>query len=327
MPHIRAAGYQTKSVRQVAVAAAVAASTLLGGCAGAVSDLMPQMLAAKPKPAPIAEVATNSQSELEKATEYWGRKFMSSPNDLKTALNYARNLKAMGQKKQALGVLQQAGVYHGQNRELASEYGRLALDLGQVSVAKPLLAFADDASKPDWRVISARGTVLAKEGAYKESIPYFERAMALSNSNPGVMNNLAMAYALAGEPDRSEKLLRTALNKGAPAKSRQNLALVLGLQGRYDEATAMGRRDLAPQVAQADTNMVRQIVRLDPKVAPVPAGGVWQPPQLVADRAAKSPSNIASAAPAAARPQLRNSAEPSPITGGWNSHVAIATQR
>ena len=84
----------------------------------------------------------------------------------------------MGEKRQALTVLQQAAIFHAGDRRLASEYGRLALDLDQVSLAKQLLERADDPTQPDWRVVLARGTVLAKEGRYKDAIPYYERADA-----------------------------------------------------------------------------------------------------------------------------------------------------
>ena len=42
---------------------------------------------------------------------------------------YAQNLKVIGKKREALAVLQQASLIHGTNRELAADYGRLALEL------------------------------------------------------------------------------------------------------------------------------------------------------------------------------------------------------
>jgi Flp pilus assembly protein TadD len=55
----------------------------------------------------------------------------------------------MGERQQALSVLQHSAQVHGQNKELASEYGRLALELDQVSLAKSMLAVADDPTRPD----------------------------------------------------------------------------------------------------------------------------------------------------------------------------------
>lgn len=308
--------------RSAASAAALALSLGLGGCAGQGGDMLPGLLAAKqPAPQSATHTAPGSnepavqQSELEQATEYWGKRFAEKPSDLQNALSYARNLKAMGQKKQALAALQQAASYHGQSKELAGEYGRLALELDHVKTAKPLLAFADDVAKPDWRIVSARGTVLAKEGSFKEAIPYFERAMALSNSHPSVMNNLAMAHAMAGEPERSEQILRQAAVKGGTGKVRQNLALVLGLQGKYDEATVVSSKSTSTSVAEADTALVRKMVRLEPKAAPL------QPaPVQVANGAAAAP-----AAATAAQVALKPTTLPAPVaSGSWQPQVATA---
>jgi Flp pilus assembly protein TadD len=207
--------------------------------------------------------------ELRKATEYWGKAYAQSPRDLQAALNYARNLKAMGEKRRALGVLQQAGLYHSESRELAGEYGRLALDFDQVRVAKQLLAMADDPSKPDWRIVSARGAALAKEGNYSEAIPLFERALALSQSQPSVLSNLALAYAMNGEPNKAESMLRqaAATDNNSP-RIRQNLALVLGLQGKYDEAKLVAARDIPMTNAAENADFLRQVVKLDPKSVP-----------------------------------------------------------
>ena len=101
-----------------------------------------------------------------------------------------------------------------------------------------MLEIADDPAKPDWKIISARGTVLSKQGQYKQAIPFYERASPLSQNQRSVLNNLAMAHAMSGDPKKAEELLRQAAStpSGNTAKVKQNLALVLGLQGRYDEA-------------------------------------------------------------------------------------------
>lgn len=288
------------------------------------------------------QISATPQSDLEKATEYWGEKFSKSPRSLEFALNYARNLKALGNKHQALVVLQQASSYHGQNRELAGEYGRLALELDQVQTAKQLLSYADDPAKPDWRIISARATALAKEGSYKDAIPLYQRAMALSNSNVSVMNNLAMAHALDGQPAESERLLKEAASRGGSPKVQKNLALVLGLQGKYDEAQVIGTKVLPHDTAKSDTTLVRQMVRLDPQpmqpamaatpaVAEAPtamsatvASTTLAPGQAPAKVANKA---VAQAQPAqAAPPPLRASLKAdTAMSGSWDSQVAVAT--
>jgi Flp pilus assembly protein TadD len=243
------------------------ASLLLGACSQS-SDLLPN-IAMKPLETGTSETAPASpQTELQKATEYWGKEYAKKPTELQPALNYARDLKAMGEKQKAYAVLQQASTLHTDSRELAGEYGRLALDLNQVGAANQLLTVADDPTKPDWRVISARGTVMAKQGKYSDAIPFYERALTLSPKNPTVMNNLAMAHAMVGDPKKAEEILRQAVTEdGATPKVRENLAIVLGLQGRYDESKAVAAGVLNSDAASANATYLKQMVKLDAKSA------------------------------------------------------------
>lgn len=308
--------------RGAGVLTALTASLLLGACAqvggGDEAGLFAALAPEASQPAPSAAPTTPQE-----ATEYWGKIYAKNPRDLEAALSYAQNLKVLGRKREALAVLQQASIIHSTDRRLAADYGRLALDLDQIGVAKKLLELADDPGQPDWRIVLARGTALAKEGSYREAITFYERAQALNPGHPSVLNNLALAYTMSGEPERGEKLLRQANASGTDnAKVRQNLALVLGLQGKYDEATKMASVDLAPGEAQANTALLRKMVKLDAKPM-TPAAGAWAPAVAQTGEAARAqPVKAAAATPASAAaaplPALRQSqvetgfAEPAP---------------
>jgi Flp pilus assembly protein TadD len=248
----------------------LAASLLLGACAQ-IADEPPAAFTTGATP-PQARSGPQDQGDLQKSIAHWGQQHATNPRDLNAALNYARALKAAGHKDKALAALQHASIYAGENRELASEYGRLALDMGQVSLAQKLLTVADDPSKPDWRVISAKGTVLAQQGDYKGAIAFYEKASSLAPDEPSVLSNLALAHAAEGHPDEAEKLLRKAArDESSRARVRQNLALVLSLQGKYEEAKQVGSLDLPPDSAAADADYVRRIVGVEPQSVAGPA--------------------------------------------------------
>jgi Flp pilus assembly protein TadD len=301
-----------RGLRKGSVIAALSASLMLGACgqvlnpAGDLASITgsPQRRQAPAaSPAPQAVAHGGISNELLKATDYWGKVYEKNPRDLEPALNYARNLKAMGEKRRALGVLQQVSLYHGQDRELASEYGRLALDLDQVKVAKQLLAIADDPARPDWRVVSARGAALAKEGAYNEAIPYFQRALQIAPDQASVMSNLALAYAMNGEPAKAEPMLRqAAAADGHSPRIRQNLALVLGLQGKYDEAKLVAARDIPMTNASENADYLRQVVKLDPKSVPNSEPAAWSTEANVAVAEAPAVDAVPVARIADARP-------------------------
>ncbi len=268
-----------RQLREGRALAALAACLMLGACAQTTADLgAPNLVETASTPSAAKDEAPQ-KNDLEKATEYWAKQYAENPRDLKAALSYARNLKAMGEKQRAMAVLQQASIFHNESRELASDYGRLALELDQVSVASRLLAYADDPVNPDWKVISARGTVLAKQGKYSDAIPFYEHALSLAHNHPSVLSNLALAHAMNGEPAKAETMLRQASAVDPSSlKIRQNLALVLGLEGKYDEAKQVASRDLSPENASENTAYLRRVVKLEPKAAPARAAAPVQEP-------------------------------------------------
>jgi Flp pilus assembly protein TadD len=267
----RPAGIRTRTAGLTRVIASLTATLLLGACADS-GDLLPKPQAALAQDDSDSDTKSNvPQSELQKATTYWGKEYGKRTSELKPALNYARNLKALGEKNKAMAVLQQASSLHDGDPELAGEYGRLALEMDQVNLAARMLQIADDPAKPDWRVISARGTVFAKQGQYKDAIPYYERALTLAQDQPSVLNNLAMAYAMTGDAKKAETLLRQASSGNAgqnSSKVKQNLALVLGLEGRYDEAKSVTAGTDVASASSDNVDILRSIVKLQPKAAP-----------------------------------------------------------
>jgi Flp pilus assembly protein TadD len=257
-----------KRLIRVALAGS-ASATLLAACAGsplpslagADAGLMTAPEAAETRPEPTAKGSI----------EHWARAYAKNPRSAEAALNYARRLRALGDKQQALVVLRQAAFLHAGHRAILSEFGRLALELEQVELAQKLLEEADDpATAADWRTISARGTVLAKQGKYREAIPHYERALALAPNQPSILNNLALALAMEGKAEQAEGLLKqAAAHGGHEARVNHNLALVLSLQGKYEEAKLLGSRQLAAEAVTANVDYVKRMVQLEPKPLPV----------------------------------------------------------
>ena len=234
-----------------------AVALALAGCAGGAGGLN---LAQSPN-STATERSNEPKSELQKAAEYWGKQYQQNPRDPQAALNYARNLRALGAEQHAMAVLQAAHNLNPTHRQLSSEFGRLALQQNQLGAAEKLLAHADDPVNGDWRTVSARGTVLAKQGKHREAISLFERARRMAPQQSSVLNNLALSYAMDGQAQKAEGMLRDALAK-APDDQRiaQNLSLVLGLQGKHDEAKAILARVLPPEKAAEDVAVLREMV-------------------------------------------------------------------
>lgn len=272
--------------RSLTFATLLLATTALTGCSGELPMLGGRHTSAltgdNASDAGKAEaIAGSNMSDADKAVAYWADAYARNQRDERATIGYARALKAAGEKEKALNMLQQAAINNPDLRPIASEQGRIALDLGQLDYAEKALARADDPTKPDWKVASARGTLAAKRGDRKSAITLFEQAQTLAPAEPSVLNNLALAYALDGRPAEAETLLKGAAGKGGDiTKIRQNLALVLGVQGKFEEAKQVASNDLAKEQANANVAYLEKMVKATPvklagaKLAPAASAAV-----------------------------------------------------
>jgi Flp pilus assembly protein TadD len=153
--------------------------------------------------------------------------------------------------------------YHPDDPTLLGTYGRELAQAGRPEEAQPVLTKAIAAGGTDWRLLSAMGSVLDQQAKYNEARDYYQRALKIAPGNVAVLNNLGMSYALEGDLKQAEKTLREA--SGLPAgnsepRLRQNLALVVGLQGRFDEARQIASSDLPPDQVEANMAYLQKML-------------------------------------------------------------------
>ncbi|MGI9384958.1 MAG: tetratricopeptide repeat protein [Methyloligellaceae bacterium] len=235
------------------------------------------------------------KNPLHRATTYWAKAHQKNPKDPRAALNYARNLKALGSKNKALMVLSQAHRLNPSNREIAGEYGRMVLAQGNIKLAQRLLdKAAAGGGKADWKVLSAQGTILAKLGQHEKAQSLYVAALQQQPNASSVLNNLALSYAVSGKADDAEELLRRAVKNGREtSRMRQNLALVLGVQGKFDEAKKLAEVDLPQDQAQKNDIYLRDMVKTSTAVAQAKPPA---PPRVA--KSAGAPKTLAPPAPA-----------------------------
>lgn len=192
-----------------------------------------------------------------------GDKWQANPGDVNKGLAYANGLESVGQKEEALSVYQKLTRANPGNAKLAGVYGRKLAAAGMAEQAIPYLESAEQKGETDWRVMSALGSAYDQQGLYQKARDQYAKALAADPQNLAVMNNIAMSYALEGNLKRAEAELRAAdalpRSKTEP-QIRQNLALVVGLQGRFDEATTLAQKDLPPEQVQENMAYLKKML-------------------------------------------------------------------
>jgi Flp pilus assembly protein TadD len=202
-----------------------------------------------------------AETDPRRAVEVYGERFRANPKDADLALAYGQALRATGQRAQAAAVLEQATITHPGNKPLLAAYGRALADNGSFQAAFDVLTRAHTPDNPDWRILSVQGAVLDQLGRHDEARGYYASALAIVPDEPSVLSNLGMSYVLSKNLPKAEETLRKAYASGrADARVRQNLGLVVGLQGRFAEAESIVKADLPPDQAATNVAYLKQML-------------------------------------------------------------------
>ena len=211
----------------------------------------------------------------------WDARYRANPRDPATAVGYAQALRHNGQRSQAVAVLEQASISNPSSMELLGAYGRALADVGQYEQALQVLGRAHVPDRPDWRILNVQGAVLDQMARHDEARRYYMTALRMVPEEPSVLSNLGLSYALSKNLVQAEAVLKRAAAAGRQVdpRVRQNLALVVGLQGRFAEAEAIARADLPPDEAAANVAYLRQMLAQQSarQAAPQPKRGTARP--------------------------------------------------
>ncbi|MGO7728981.1 tetratricopeptide repeat protein [Rhizobium johnstonii] len=197
-------------------------------------------------------------TELRSATDRLGQAYEKNPRDPVTGVSYANLLRMNGRDTQALAVMQQVAIANPADRNVLAAYGKAQAAAGQFQQALDTIGRAQTPDRPDWKLISAQGAILDQMGRASDARQRYRDALDIQPNEPSILSNLGMSYVLTGDLRTAETYLRSAASQPtADSRVRQNLALVVGLQGRFPEAEQIARRELSPQQADANVAYLR----------------------------------------------------------------------
>ena len=193
--------------------------------------------------------------------EDWGKRYDADRKNKRAAMNYARALRALSQHAQAVAVMQELSAHYPRDQEVLGLYGKTLADAGRLQQAANVLANAHTPERPNWSILSAQGSVADQLGDHAQAQNYYAAALKIRPGDPAVLSNLGLSYALARDLPRAESTLREAsAQPAADIRVRQNLALVLALQGKFAEAEEVSRRDLSAMDAAANVASIRRMI-------------------------------------------------------------------
>ncbi len=207
-----------------------------------------------PKRATAQERAAADRLDPLSRAAFWSREFDHDPTDAVAGVELAVALRLLGRYDEAAATAGRVLVLHPDSQSALLESARAYIEMDKGFYALEPLKRAQAATPRDWTVYMLEGIAHEQNEQPEDARTAYLQALALSPNNPAVLSNLALWYAKRGDTGQAETLLRTAAAQpSANAQERQNLALVLGMEGRFTEAEHLMRQDLPPPVT--DNNL------------------------------------------------------------------------
>lgn len=213
------------------------------------------------QPASAEEIAQAERSDPITRANFWSNEYQKNAADLSTTVSFMRSLRQIGSHERVIEVASSALPIHPHSYELYLELGRSYLaDNKPTEAAQAFVRSADYAPETEAAPLAGLGLAFDRLENHVQAQEAYEIALQRQPDRVSTLSNYGLSLALTGQLQKAEAALRKAVEQpGADVRVRQNLALILGLQGRFDEMAAVD--PTAPtRSVEANQNVLRQMV-------------------------------------------------------------------
>ena len=229
---------------------------LLAGVAALALSACASNRASMTDPVETGSISADGSSLAKLAAHYKAR-----PQDKIVIIYYAAALRAAGQPEQAVAVLESGMAVHRNDLDIKIAYAKALTAAGRFSQAMNVADDAIDPASPDWNALLVKGAILDQNGKNAEARAVYTQALLIAPGEASLEANMGLSFAMTNDLGQAEQHLRKALTmRGATAQIRQNLALVIGLQGRFEECREMFARDLPADQVEANMAYIRALL-------------------------------------------------------------------
>lgn len=159
--------------------------------------------------------------------------------------------------KQSVAIADKRGTVGDKDLKNIWAMARLSERRGQSQVAREAYLSMIERAADDPRPYHRLAIMNAQDGHWENAKQLFEQALQLAPSDADLLGDAGYFYYLIGEMQQAETLLTRAVRTDpTAAKHSNNLAILLGENGRYDESLDLFRRNGSEAEAFANLGFV-----------------------------------------------------------------------
>ena len=230
--------------KAIAFALPLASAVLVSACASsgdkdqaAAEAAIEEAMAEKLAPATPEEIEAAMRADPLTRANFWGKEFRKDPTKLEVTLEFMTALREIGSHERAVEVGAKTMPLHPKSAELHIVMARALMSEGRAAEAADVYFRATRVAPQNATAFAGLGLALDRIERHRDAQTAYEAALEIEPQRVSTLTNYGLSLALSGNLQAAETRLRTAAGlPGADARVRQNLALVLGLQGKFAEA-------------------------------------------------------------------------------------------
>lgn len=180
--------------------------------------------------------------ELFAQAAFWSHEYELNPSDLEATLKLAAAVRKLGNPAQSVQITQTSRAIHPRDPYLLAEHAAGLIATERALDAMPIIDQGLAIAPAYGRLWSLKGAAFDQMEDYQSARQAYSRALQITPNDPNVLTNIGLSHALSGDLATAEAWIRRAASApGAGAGVRQNLAMIMQLQGRTEEAERQAR--------------------------------------------------------------------------------------
>jgi Flp pilus assembly protein TadD len=195
--------------------------------------------------------AARKAGQFDVAVPLYGRALEANPHGMEAKLGLGESYLSLGANDEA--AAQFRDVIAKRSGDAVARRGLAAalLSMGQPTLAQAQLDAALAADPKDYRALNEMGVALDMQGRHQEAQAKYREAIALAPDYTPVRSNFGLSLAITDQAtDAVAQLQPVATGPHADMRDRQNLAFAYAMAGDPTNALLVSRRDLSEPAAQ-----------------------------------------------------------------------------
>jgi len=209
--------------------------------------------------------AARESGDLNSALPLYSRALQTNPEGIDAKLGLGQCYLALGAGDEAAAQFRDVLAKRGGDTTARRGLAGALISQGQPTLAEKQVEIALQADGRDYRALNVMGVALDMQGRHVEAQERYRQGIALAADYLPLRSNMGLSLAISGRPQDGIALLAPAATGfGADGRVRQNLAFAYAMAGDLTNSLQLLRRDLTEASAQRQLSYFIQLKALPP---------------------------------------------------------------